>query len=78
MVFKKADWQKQAKKSAWSQRISYRDISDRLKIAKSSAWTKLNRKTALITVEEFCLISDMVGINPLDYIVKDGVQLKLL
>lgn len=79
MVFDRIRWQKKCRKVMNATRVhSYSKIGAKLALSKSFVWSMLNTDHANITIENMLLISRILGINPLDYIVKDEVQLKLL
>ena len=79
MVFKRKDWQKRARSVlSRSRQWSYGKLADVLKCSKSTVWNILNRAKTNITIEDMLLISRILDINPLDYIVRDEVQLELL
>lgn len=79
MVFKRLEWQKVARAKITRYKVhSYSKVAAVLQCAKSTVWNILNSKTVNITVEHFLLICRILEINPLDYIVADEVQLKLL
>jgi len=79
MVFNRLQWQKVARAKITRYKAhSYAKIAAIIKCSKSQAWNMLNRENVNITVENFLLISRTLEINPLDYIVADEIQLKLL
>lgn len=59
-------------------RVSYMMLSQKVGVSKSTMWSKVNRKAATIEVEEFLLVCRFLELNPLDFIGRDEVQLKLL
>ena len=79
MIFNRAAWQKKCRKVMGATRThSYSKIAAIMACSKSFVWAMLNTEHCNITIENMLLISRVLGINPLDYIVKDEVQLKLL
>jgi len=79
MIFNRVPWQKVAREKVTRYKVfSYAKIAAVLKTSKSTVWNMLNSDTVNITVENFLLISRILDINPLDYVVFDEVQLKLL
>lgn len=79
MVFNRLVWQKVARaKITRYKAYSYAKVAEVLKCSKSTLWNMLNKQTVNITVEHYLLICRVIDINPLDYIIVDEVQLKLL
>lgn len=79
MIFNRLAWQKVARAKITRYKVhSYAKVAALLKCSKSTLWNMLNRSTVNVTVENFLIISRILEINPLDYIVVDEVQLKLL
>lgn len=79
MIFRKTQWQKVVREKISRYKIySYGKLADLLKHSKSQAWKMVNYEHCWVSVEDFLLICRYVEINPLDYIVKDEVQLKLI
>jgi len=79
MTFERARWQKICRKKMNATRVhSYSKLAAIIKCSKSTLWNVLNRDNVNITVEDMLLISRILEVNPLDYIIVDEVQLKLL
>lgn len=78
MIFHREHWQKLARKMLRPSGYSYAKLAVILACSKSKLWQMLNSKTATISIEDMLLISRQLSINPLDFIVKDEVQLQLL
>lgn len=79
MIFNVKSWQKRARNIISRSNVhSYGKIATTLKMSKSTFWNIINNEQAVVTVANFLLISRILEINPLDYIVVDEVQLKLL
>jgi len=79
MIFNRVPWQRQCRKVMGASRAhSYAKIAYTMKCSKSFVWSMLNTDYANIAIENMLLISRILEINPLDYIVKDEVQFKLL
>jgi len=78
MIFHREQWQKLARKMLRPNGLSYAKLAAILSCSKSKLWQMLNSKTATISIEDMLLISRKLSINPMDFIVKDEVQLQLL
>lgn len=79
MIFDRVRWQKKCRKVMNATRVhSYSKIAAIMRCSKSFVWAMLNNEHVNITVENMLLISRILDINPLDYIIVDEVQLKLL
>jgi len=79
MTFKKLIWQKIARgKITRYKSYSYGKLAAYLNCSKSQAWQLCNNPRIEIKIEDFLLICRFLDIDPLEYIVKDEVQLELL
>ena len=78
MIFLKVRWQRKARAYLKPLGLSYAKLAALLRCSKTTAWVMLTDKNTVLSIENMLLISRILGINPLDYIVKDEVQLKLL
>lgn len=79
MVFQQAAFQKYASNRIKRYKIySYGKLAALLKCSKSQAWKLCNSPSIEIGIDDYLLICRYLEINPLDYIVADEIQLKLL
>jgi len=79
MIFSKLEWQNVARdKIMRYKNYSYGKLAAYLNCSKSQAWQLCNNPTIEIRIDDYLLICRYLKINPLEYIVKDEVQLKLL
>lgn len=79
MIFRQEAFQKVARaKITRYKTYSYQKLADWLICSKSQAWNLCNLPSIEICIDDFLLICRYLEINPLDYIVKDEVQLQLL
>jgi len=79
MIFRKLVWQKAARgKITRYNTYSYSKLAAYLNCSKSWSWQICNNPHIEIKIEDYLLICRYLELEPLDYIVKDEVQLELL
>jgi transcriptional regulator with XRE-family HTH domain len=78
VIFDRKGWQRDCRKMMQSHGLSYRDLALRVRIKYPTLWRILRQPKSEIDIEEYLLISRILELDPLDYITKDEVQLKLL
>lgn len=78
MIFDKINWQRKARSMMAWKRQSYGSLAHTLKHSKSTLWAWLNKSSAKLPLDDYCHICTILGINPVEYIIRDERQLKLI